>query len=74
MGTVVLKITRSERSFAWMEESKYLQVFKTLAPFRHPDTIFNPFWAFITPILSLRYHFQPIFGFHHTHFVIKVPF
>ena len=43
-------------------------------PFCHSDTIFNPFWAFIIPTLSLRYHFQPILGFHHTHFVTQIPF
>ena len=32
------------------------------------------FWAFITTILSLRYHLEPILGFHYTHFVTHIPF
>ena len=34
-------------------------------PLRYSDTILNHFWAFTTPIWSLRYHFRPILGFHH---------
>ena len=40
----------------------------------HSDTILNSFWACVTPILSFPYHFQRFLGFHHTYFVVKVPF
>ena len=40
----------------------------------HLVNLLNPFRAFITTILSLRYHFDPIFGFHYTHFVTHIPF
>ena len=43
-------------------------------PFCHSHTIFKHFLPFVNPILLFQFHFQPIWGFHHTHFVNKVPF
>ena len=43
-------------------------------PFCRSDTTSNPFPPFTMPILSFKYHFQSIWGFHRTHFVVPMPF